>query len=438
LPDISFDFAVMEKASGVRAVPLRAGWSDVGTWRAVRETRKPSDENGNLIFSDVPVLAIGVRDSAIVVAPDGVLVLPFRRGTRAQGRGGAAPARRKGTPQPGGHGLGPTRPAVIPAIIRYPGKDVRMTGNPSSGLDRLRGNVQLAYRGSRRAVDLMLTALFSRGHVLIEDVPGVGKTTLARALGRSLALEFRRIQFTSDTLPADVLGISVFQSTTERFEFHAGPIFANIVLADEINRATPKTQSALLEAMNEAAVTVDSQRRALPDPFMVVATQNPVEYLGTYPLPRVSDGPFLPTTDPRLSGGRGGEETPAARGTERALAAIPPVLSSEDVRTLQADVERVAVSDKLLDYLHALVEATRATSELRLPVSTRGAQALFRATQAHALLQGRDYATPDDAKSVAEPVLAHRILSVASDGFGAGGREREVIKKILSTVPVPV
>jgi MoxR-like ATPase len=313
-----------------------------------------------------------------------------------------------------------------------------MTGNTSSALDRLRGNVQLAYRGSRRAVDLMLTALFSRGHVLIEDVPGVGKTTLARALGRSLALEFRRIQFTSDTLPADVLGISVFQSSTERFEFHSGPIFANIVLADEINRATPKTQSALLEAMNEAAVTVDSERRPLPDPFMVVATQNPVEYLGTYPLPESQmDRFFLRLT---LGYPEAEEEKKLLRrgGTERALAAIPPVLSAENVRALQADVERVAVSDKLLDYLHALVEATRATGELRLPVSTRGAQALFRATQAYALLQGRDYATPDDAKSVAEPVLAHRILSVASDGFGAGGREREVVKKILATVPVPV
>jgi MoxR-like ATPase len=313
-----------------------------------------------------------------------------------------------------------------------------MTGTPSSGLDRLRGNVQLAYRGSRKAVDLMLTALFSRGHVLIEDVPGVGKTTLARALGRSLALEFRRIQFTSDTLPADVLGISVFQASTERFEFHAGPIFANIVLADEINRATPKTQSALLEAMNEAAVTVDSQRRVLPEPFMVVATQNPIEYLGTYPLPESQmDRFFL-----RLSLGYpdADEEKKLLRrgGTERALAAIPPVLSPENVLAIQAEVEKVAVSDKLLDYLHALVEATRRMGELRLPVSTRGAQALFRATQAYALLQGRDYATPDDAQAVAEPVLAHRILSVASDGFGAGGREREIVKKILATVPVPV
>ena len=279
-----------------------------------------------------------------------------------------------------------------------------MTGTPASGLDRLRQNIQLAYRGSARAVDLVLTALFSRGHILIEDVPGVGKTTLARALGRSLSLEFRRIQFTSDTLPADVLGISVFQSSAERFEFHAGPIFANIVLADEINRATPKTQSALLEAMNETAVTVDSLRRPLPQPFMVVATQNPIEYLGTYPLPESQmDRFFL-----RLALGypEAEEEKKLLRrgGTERALLAIPPVMSPAEVLALQDEVERVAVSDALLDYLHALVEATRKTGELRLPLSTRGAQAFFRATQAHALLQGRDYATPDDAQAVAEPV----------------------------------
>ena len=313
-----------------------------------------------------------------------------------------------------------------------------MTPNAASALDRLRENVGLAYRGSRRAVDFVLTALLSRGHVLIEDVPGVGKTTLARALGRSLALEFRRIQFTSDTLPADVLGISVFQAGSERFEFHAGPIFANIVLADEINRATPKTQSALLEAMNEAAVTLDSQRRPLPQPFMVVATQNPIEYLGTYPLPESQmDRFFL-----RLALGYpdAEEEKKLLRrgGAERALAAIPPVMGPSEVLALQDEVESVVVSEKLLDYLHALVEATRKTGELRLPVSTRGAQALFRATQAYARIQGRDYATPDDAQAVAEPVLAHRILSLASDGFGAGGREREIVRKILATVPVPV
>ena len=305
-------------------------------------------------------------------------------------------------------------------------------------LSKLRANVALAYRGQARSVDLLLTALLARGHVLIEDVPGVGKTTLARALGRSLSLDFRRIQFTSDTLPADVLGISVFHAPSDRFEFHPGPIFANIVLADEINRATPKTQSALLEAMNEGAVTVESERRTLPQPFMVVATQNPVEYLGTYPLPESQMDRFLL----RLTLGypEADEEKMLLRrgGTERVLAAIPAVLGPEQVLALQEETEKVAVSDALLDYLHALVRATRGTAELRLPVSTRGAQALFRSVQAHALLQGRAYATPDDAQAVAEAVLAHRILSVSSDGFGAGGREREIVRKILSQVAVPL
>jgi MoxR-like ATPase len=308
----------------------------------------------------------------------------------------------------------------------------------SASLSRLRANVSLAYRGEPRAVDLVLTALLSRGHVLIEDVPGVGKTTLARALGRSLALDFRRIQFTSDTLPADVLGISVFHAPSDRFEFHPGPIFANIVLADEINRATPKTQSALLEAMNEGAVTVESERRRLPQPFMVVATQNPVEYLGTYPLPESQMDRFLL----RLTLGYPGadEEKMLLRrgGTERVLAAIPAVLGPTEVVALQQETENVAVSDALLEYLHALVRATRAHSDLRLPVSTRGAQAFFRAVQAFALLQGRGYATPDDAQALAESVLAHRILSVSSDGFGAGGREREIVRKILSQVAVPL
>ncbi len=305
-------------------------------------------------------------------------------------------------------------------------------------LSKLRENVALAYRGQARSVDLLLTALLARGHVLIEDVPGVGKTTLARALGRSLSLDFRRIQFTSDTLPADVLGISVFHAPSDRFEFHPGPIFANIVLADEINRATPKTQSALLEAMNEGAVTVESERRTLPQPFMVVATQNPVEYLGTYPLPESQMDRFLV----RLTLGypEADEEKMLLRrgGTERVLAAIPAVLGPDQVLALQDETEKVAVSDALLDYLHALVRATRGTAELRLPVSTRGAQALFRSVQAHALLQGRAYATPDDAQAVAEAVLAHRILSVSSDGFGAGGREREIVRKILSQVAVPL
>ncbi len=313
-----------------------------------------------------------------------------------------------------------------------------MTTSAAASLSRLRENVGLAYRGDPRAVDLLLTALLSRGHVLIEDVPGVGKTTLARALGRSLALDFRRIQFTSDTLPADVIGISVFHAPGDRFEFHPGPIFANIVLADEINRATPKTQSALLEAMNEGAVTVESDRRALPQPFMVVATQNPVEYLGTYPLPESQmDRFFL-----RLSLGYPAEEEEKMLlrrgGTERVLAAIPSVLSPEQVLALQEAAEKIVVADRLVDYVQALVRATRQNSELRLPVSTRGAQALYRAVQSRALLHGRTYATPDDVHAVAEAVLAHRILSISSDGFGAGGREREIVRKMLAQVPVPV
>src|SRR5499426_284412 len=224
----------------------------------------------------------------------------------------------------------------------------------AAGLKRLRENVRLIYRGDPKAVDLALTALLSRGHILIEDVPGVGKTTLARALGRSLSLEFRRIQFTSDTLPADVLGISVFHAPSDRFEFHPGPIFANIVLADEINRATPKTQSALLEAMNEGSVTVESERRTLPQPFMVVATQNPVEYLGTYPLPESQMDRFLL----RLTLGypQAEEEKMLLRrgGTERVLAAIPAVLGPSQVLEIQNETEKVAVSEKLLDYLHAL------------------------------------------------------------------------------------
>lgn len=305
-------------------------------------------------------------------------------------------------------------------------------------LSRLRRAIASVYRGDGSAVDLVLVALLSRGHILIEDVPGVGKTMLARALGRALDLKFTRIQFTSDSLPADVLGVSIYNAGAGKFEFHPGPIFGNIVLADEINRATPKTQSALLEAMNEGSVSTDNGTLPLPQPFLVVATQNPVEYLGTYPLPESQLDRFLL----RLS--LGYPAAPAEKrllqegGAQQALDRVTPVATPEQVRVLQLKAENISVSEKLLGYIYAIVEATRQCEELRLPVSTRGAQVFYRSVQARALLAGRDFAIPEDARAMAAPVLAHRILASSSDGYGTGRRERAVVQRILSEVPVPV
>ncbi len=308
----------------------------------------------------------------------------------------------------------------------------------SAGLERLRATVGSVFRGNSEAIDLVLIAILSRGHVLIEDVPGVGKTTLARAIGKALDLKFTRIQFTSDTLPADVLGVSIFNASENRFVFHPGPIFGNVVLADEINRATPKTQSALLQAMNEGCVSTDEGTLDLPRPFVVIATQNPVEYLGTYPLPESQLDRFFLRLSLGYPPAREEKDLLERGGAERTLDAVHPVLQPEDLVALQERVAAVRVSPKLLDYVYALVEATRKRSDLRLPVSTRGAQAFYRAIQARALVAGRDYALPEDAQAVAGPVLSHRILSISSDGFGTGPRERDVIRTILEQIPVPV
>jgi MoxR-like ATPase len=308
----------------------------------------------------------------------------------------------------------------------------------NGGLERLRATVGSVFRGNAEAIDLVLIAILSRGHVLIEDVPGVGKTTLARAIGKALDLKFTRIQFTSDTLPADVLGVSIFNAAENRFVFHPGPIFGNVVLADEINRATPKTQSALLQAMNEGCVSTDEGTLELPRPFVVIATQNPVEYLGTYPLPESQLDRFFLRLSLGYPPAREEKDLLERGGAERTLDAVHPVLQPEDLLALQERVAAVRVSPKLLDYVYALVEATRRRSDLRLPVSTRGAQAFYRAIQARALVAGRDYALPEDAQSVAGPVLSHRILSISSDGFGTGPRERDVIRTILEGIPVPV
>jgi MoxR-like ATPase len=272
--------------------------------------------------------------------------------------------------------------------------------------------------------------LLARGHVLIEDAPGVGKTTLAATLARSIGGRFQRIQFTSDMLPSDILGVSVWQPDRSEFVFKPGPLFANIVLADEINRTTPKTQSSLLEAMNEAQVSIDHATYPLPRPFMVLATQNPREYEGTYPLPESQLDRFLLRI--RIGYPEPGHEKAILRGRAVPPEAVEPVLDAGEVVTLQAETEHVRVEDVVLDYLMALVAATRKSSLLSLGVSPRGSRSLLRAAQASALVDGRDWVVPDDVKHLAGPVLAHRVVPRAGtvDGDGA-------IRAIAQEVAVP-
>jgi MoxR-like ATPase len=316
-----------------------------------------------------------------------------------------------------------------------------VNGKVLASVTRLVEAVRTAYRGPASAVENAVVCLLSRGHLLIEDVPGVGKTTLAVALGKALGLSAQRLQFTPDTLPSDILGLSIYNQRTQLFEFHPGPIFTPILLADEINRATPKTQSALLEAMNERVVTIDGQSRALPEPFLVLATQNPVEYLGTYPLPESQLDRFLM----RISLGYPARDEERrlllSGGAQKALVALEPVMDLQDLKEAQDVVEEVKVAEKLLDYVLQVVGRTRETADLILGVSPRGAQFLFRAVQARALVAGRTFATPDDVKQVAVPVLSHRILATLPgtyEGAAAGRRERDVLQRILDEVPVPL
>jgi MoxR-like ATPase len=288
----------------------------------------------------------------------------------------------------------------------------------------------------REVIRLATVCLLARGHVLVEDVPGVGKTTLAQALARSLGLSFQRIQFTSDLLPSDIIGVSIYNQKDQAFEFVPGPLFANVVLADEINRASPKTQSALLEAMSEHKVSVERKRYPLPEPFVVLATQNPLEYQGTFPLPESQLDRFLmslslgypPRADERdllLSG-----------GVEDLLDHLQPVVTRDGLLDLQGRVARVRVADKLADYMLSLAEATRHGGEFLLGISTRGLQSLFRATQALALCEGREYAIPDDVQRLAAPVLAHRI--VTKRGSTELGQARKAIERVVAATPVPL
>ncbi len=307
-------------------------------------------------------------------------------------------------------------------------------------LARLQSSVQSVIRGKNEVIRLALVTLFARGHLLIEDVPGVGKTTLAHSLARSFNCEFHRIQFTSDMLPSDVLGVSIFSQQTQQFEFRPGPIFANIVLADEINRTTPKTQSALLEAMNEYQVTVDNRTCALPRPFMVVATQNPIEHHGTYPLPESQLDRFLLRL--RIGYPKAESEKEILRNFADSdpLAKIEPVMAAEEVVEIQKSVRRVAVDDELANYTLAIVEKTRQHETLSLGVSPRGSMSLYRAAQALALIEGRNFCIPDDFKRLVIPVFAHRVV-VSSRYISTLKKSDEadaILQEILESTPVPL
>ena len=316
-----------------------------------------------------------------------------------------------------------------------PGPEAPISAAPK--LHELEASLNAVIRGKSDVIRLSVVCLLSRGHLLIEDVPGVGKSTLAHALARSVEGGFQRLQCTADMLPGDILGVTVYNARSGEFEFKPGPVFTNFLLADEINRATPKTQSALLEAMNEHQVTVDARTYPLEEPFMVIATQNPAEHHGTYPLPESQLDRFLMKLEigypDRVS------ERAILRGTARAASGGRGVIETSELMRLQRQVEAVAIDDALADYILAIVERTRQHEGLTLGVSPRGAQALFRATQALALVQGREYALPDDVKRLAVPVFAHRVTVNARGTLGRGPEAaKRVIQEILTLVEVPL
>jgi MoxR-like ATPase len=307
-------------------------------------------------------------------------------------------------------------------------------------LTRVQQSVQSVIRGKDEAIRLALVSLLARGHLLIEDVPGVGKTTLAHALARSFNCAFQRIQFTSDMLPSDVIGISVFSQQTQRFEFRPGPIFANIVLADEINRTTPKTQSALLEAMNESQVTVDNRTSPLPQPFMVMATQNPIEHHGTYPLPESQLDRFLMRLKIGYPSADSEKEILHNFAQSDPLANIRPVMTGAEVVEIQIQVRRVKVDEELVNYALAIVEKTRQHEYLSLGVSPRGSMSLYRAGQALAFLEGRNYCIPDDFKRLILPVFSHRcvVSSRYISTLKKADQAEAILEGIIESTPVPL
>lgn len=306
----------------------------------------------------------------------------------------------------------------------------------SDSIEKLRRSIRSVLLGKEDVIELALVALFGRGHLLIDDVPGVGKTLLARAMAQSISCTFRRIQFTPDLLPSDIVGSSVYDQTEREFLFKRGPIFGNVILADEINRTSPRTQSALLEAMNDQSVTVDGKTHLLPELFFVVATQNPFEFEGTYPLPESQLDRFMLRITvgypPRDAERRALNEHRAGEPVD-SLSAVTDV---EEILRIQQAVKEVRVDDAISNYLLDIVEATRGQSEFRLGASTRGALLLYRAAQARAVIAGRDYVVPDDVKSLAVPVLAHRMIS--HDWLAAGNQAVDAtLRSLIDKTPVP-
>ncbi len=310
--------------------------------------------------------------------------------------------------------------------------------NGTDAIQRLRKNITSVYMGNTAAVDRVIISLLARGHVLIEDVPGVGKTVLANALAKSIQCSFARLQCTPDLLPTDIIGVTIYDRNKGEFEFKPGPIFHNIIVADEINRTTPRTQSALLEAMSEASVSVDGHAHALPQPFMVVATQNPYEFEGTYFLPenqldrflmRINLGYPAPDDESRIINNQ-----PA----RNALVSLKPVMTSEEVLALQDRVDKVSMDQALVDYVIALAAAMRDNEDLQIGLSPRGGLALAQAAKATAVIRGRDYCVPEDIVSNVLPVCAHRVISKTYMHAGDTATTRRIVQQVLEAVPSPV